>query len=54
MAVDTYSDLQNVTKGLNRPSRLHHDPLDNGTLMRLAHHKGYDTFPFSIHPDWKV
>lgn len=25
--------------------------LDNGLLMCLDHHKGYDTFRFSIHPE---
>jgi len=48
--------LDPYTKDKSRSARLGHDPLhtnslDNGMLMCLDHHKGFDTFRFSIHPE---
>ena len=48
--------LDPYTKDKSRSAQLGHDPLhinslDNGILMCLNHHNGFDTFRFSIHPE---
>lgn len=53
---DPFTDKENHEVDLSRSSRLGNDPLrmhslDNGMLMCLYHHKCYDIFMFSIHPD---